>query len=424
MTRDPARSHYDAVVDLYPHHGVPDAAYALVKFTYDVSTGQPRLMEADPLLHDFRDEDVEHPLLPGSDFHFYKRATDVVVLGSAHPPHGRSATSMQVAVTVGDREVRVQVHGPRVVEWTPRGNPKFGAPQPFDKMPVVWEEAYGGADQRVPVEPEPESPMDLARLEFDHPGLYPRNPFGKGYVVKPDPIEGIPLPNLEDPRDPLTEERFLVEDPRSWYRQPRPVALSWTHPLMFPRFVYLGADAWYPAPEDARLPEVRSGILEAGYRERYIENDSGPGPALPYYQEAHPDLVFAELPPGTPLRIEGMHPGGRVVRFEMPRRPRLGLEIEGRYRELPPRLTGVLVEPEREQMAVTYSVVTADLPRKYVPGVHGHIPLALQVHGDEPVRYRTPPTLRQQLEAAEDEQAEDEEATDAGAAEEEGRTRG
>lgn len=404
MTREPARSHYDAVVDLYPREGVPDAAYALVKFTYDVSSGRPRLVEADPLLHDLREEDVEHPLLPGSDFHFYKRATDVVVLGSAHPPAGTPVTSMQVSVSVGRRELRIQVYGPRVVEWTPRGNPRFSAPAPFEKMPMIWEEAYGGADQRVPVEPEPETPLDQVELEYDHPGLYPRNPFGKGYVVEPDPIDGIPLPNLEDPRDPLTEDRFLVEDPRLWYRQPRPAALSWTHPLMFPRLVYLGADAWHPAPEDDRLPEVRRGLLEAGYRERYVENRGGPGPAMPYYQEAHPELVFDELLPGTPVEVEGMHPAGRTVRFEMPERPHLEIEIEEKRRKLPPKPTGVIIEPAREQIAVTYAVFTSDLPRKFVPGLHGHIPLAVYVHGDDPVRYQTPPTLGEQLAEADREE--------------------
>lgn len=412
MTRDPVRSHYDAVVDLYPPDGVPDAAYGLVKFTYDVTTGGARLVEADPLLHDFRQDDVEYPLLPGSDFHFYKQATDVVVLGSAHPPGGDPVTSMRVSVEVGERRLDVQVYGPRIVEWTPRGNPRIGAPEPFEEIPMVWEEAYGGADQRVAVEPEPETPADLMILEYDHPGLYPRNPFGKGYVVKRDPIEGIPLPNLEDPNDLLTDDRLLVGEPELWYRQPRPTALSWTHPLMFPRTMYMGAQSWHPAPDDERLPEVSRGLLQPGFRQRYLEDRDTPAPADPFYQEAHPELVFGDLPPGTPVEVRGMHPEGRSVRFEVPPRPRLELEIEGDRRQLPPRLTQVLVEPERQQMAVTYSVSTSELPRKFVPGLHGHIPLALHVHGDDPVRYETPPTIRERLAEGEEEETDGDEARD------------
>jgi hypothetical protein len=40
------------------------------------------------------------------------------------------------------------------------------------------------------------------------------------------------------------------------------------------------------------------------------------------------------------------------------------------------------------------------LPRRFIPGIHKKIPIALSVDGDEPIRYVTPPTIHDQLVAA------------------------
>lgn len=404
--RDPVRPHYDAVVDLYPPERPAEVAYGLVKFTFDLSGPEPRITEADPLLHDIRSDDVEYPFMPGSDFHFYRQATDVVVLGSAYPRDGPGTRRMRVEVDVGRHRFPIEVLGPRRVEWTERGTPRFTEPEPFEEIAVTWENAYGGADRRVPVDPPPGSLFEEGTLQYDHPGVYPRNPFGKGYVVLEDPIEGIELPNLERPDDRLTEERFVTDDPREWYRQPRPAALSWVHPMMFPRYVYLGSEAWHPPPQDRRLPEVEEGILPRAYRDGGLDRLSGR--PSPFFQEAPPELVFDEIRPDTPISVSGMHPEGRRVVFALPDPPRLRLLLDGERREPPPRLIGVLVEPERERAALTYAVHTTDLPRAWVPGIHGHVPLALQVHGDDPVRYETPPTVREQVEEGEREQERDE----------------
>jgi hypothetical protein len=398
--RERIRPGYDAVVDLFPPKRPSEFVYTLVKRCWDVSTGVCRLVEADPLLHDIRDPATEYPFMPGSDFRFYKARTDVVILGSAYAPGGLPVHSMQVRALVDGRDVRVRVTGRRELGWDREGRPVIGAPEPFTEVPLRWENAYGGADQRVPVDPPLETIEEQARLDFDHPGVYPRNPYGKGYVVLPDPIEGVELPNLEDPDHLLTSSNVIVHDPARWYLQPRPRAFHWMQPLMFPRYVFMGMDAWFPGPEDDQMPEVAEGYLERGYRQAYVEGTPVSLPLVPFFQEACPHLVFDHLEAGTPVLIQGMSPDGRDLSFQIPPPPRIDIHVEGTVETVEGRLFNVLIEPDRQQVSLTYSAIRRDLPRRFVAGVHGHIPVAAQVDGDEPVVYETPPTMRSRLEAA------------------------
>ncbi len=105
--------------------------------------------------------------------------------------------------------------------------------------------------------------VDAAAAEADHPGVYPRNPWGKGYVVRPGPWDDVWVPNLEEPSDLLSADRLVVGDPTLWYRQPLPWYLGPVPVLTFPRYTHLVADtdAWFPGPQDESMPEVRRGYL-------------------------------------------------------------------------------------------------------------------------------------------------------------------
>lgn len=401
MTRTPARAAYDAIVDLFPPESRPELAYAIVKRVYRV-VGQACVADdAEALYHDIRDPDIEPRLAPGHEFWPFKVLTDVGVKGSAFAPSGRPTGVGDVSVQIGKLNKRIRVFGRRLVEWSRDGQARIGAPEPFTEIPVTNENAYGGADKRVPVVPTPSTLDDYARLEFDHPGIYPRNPGGKGYLVMPEPIDGIELPNLEDPDDLLTDERLIVRDPKLWYRQPLAWSYDWMHGLMFPRFCYCGSDAWFPVPADVELEEVRRGYLYAHFRQIIAEADIDGGiHTSEFMQDASLGLRFQPLEHGTPVTVKGMHPDGEVLRFEVPPEPSIEFVIDGQHERVKPVLTNMLITPAEKKVSFVYAARTENLPRVFLPGIHGHIPLSVVVNGDDPVVYRTPKPIRERLEAA------------------------
>lgn len=403
MTRAPASDHFDAVVDLFPLGQMPQFAYGLVKLTYRAVGGQLVPLPPDPLEHDIRDRSGPPSLPTGSDFWTGKAATDVVVLGDAHAPAGRPAHEWRVAVAVGRLSKRITVYGNRTVVWRD-GVPRITAPEPFQTMAITRENAYGGMDGRVPW-PEPVPPPEAMSQIFDHPGMYPRNPFGKGYLVDPAPApEPVPLPNLDNPADPLTPERLVTGDPTQWWRQPLPWCLDWHHAMMFPRYVFFGCDAWFPGPQDTSLPEVREGYLAPGYRDLFLDKDKGAGTMqkLPLiaYQEASLGLAVPNLEPNTPLSVQGMHPEGKAIELALPPPPRMRLTLEGSSADVRPQLTNVVIHPAEEKVTLTYFGRWDELPRPFIAGIHGHIPLSLTVDRHPPIVYETPPTVRDQLAAA------------------------
>lgn len=106
--------------------------------------------------------------LEESDLAVYKPATDVIVVGEAHAPHGRLASQVQVGVRVGELHKSALVVGDRKYQ------PAFGvgrltvsAPIPFTRVPLVWERAFGGIDPDT--------------TKNQNPQFEPRNPVGCGF---------------------------------------------------------------------------------------------------------------------------------------------------------------------------------------------------------------------------------------------------
>ena len=268
------RDSYEAMLDIKRAAQEGQDAYAIAKFTYKIEGGQLRGTEPEPLLNDFLDPDLDPRLTADTDFWPYKYATDFVVIGSAFAPGGVPVPSIQVGVDVGSVSKRIAVFGRREITWA-GGRPRIGDPQPFTEIPITWENAYGGTDWRVPFQHEDfEDDQVLGAMvaEHDHPGMYPRNPFGRGYLVESGEVPKMLMPNLEDPQDLLTAERLLVGDPELWWRQPLPWCFDWVSPATFPRYIWVDedVDAWFPGPEDEELPEVARGYLMP-YHSQYME---------------------------------------------------------------------------------------------------------------------------------------------------------
>lgn len=390
------RPHPSVKLWLTPLASDPPQVIVLVKVTWRIT---PRGLERDapaPLDPGFLDGPPN--FLPGTDAWPLKPATDVVVLGAAYARDGRPVRARTVSVQVGEDTVRVEALGPRVVRWRDGEPPVFPEPEPFTRVDLAYRHAYGGCDPRVPVADE-----DLPRTELDHPGRYPRNPFGQGYVVRTDaPDRDVILPQLEDPDDRLTAGRFFVRDPALWYLQPRPASLGWVHPVMFPRSVWFDVrvDAWFPSPDDHRLAEVRDDDLPDGWRAFLaVEPDEPVSPHPWFAQEASRGLVFHDLDDHAPITLVGLHPELDVLRFALPAAPRIVVDVEGERAAPTPRLHHLVCEPDALQVRCTYAV-SHPLPRRFVPGVHKHIPIAARVDDGEWIAYEAPPTVLEKLKAA------------------------
>ncbi len=390
-TRKPVHDEYDAVVDFFPPAAPPQYAYGLVKYTYDIDNGKLRRGAIEPLVHDIRDPELQPRWLPGCDFWPTKEHTDVAVRGSAHAAGGSPVKSSRVRVTVADAVKEIQVFGERQVEWRARRDIRFSEPAPFVAVPMSWANAYGGWDPRVPIGKDELTVADVSRLEFDHPGMYPRNPFGRGYIVVDEPCEAL-LPNLEDPAHLLTPKNLVTGDPARWHHQPMPACLDYTSPMMFHRLCWLGAEAWFHPPPGTKLPEIELGLLPPDFHE--LQGRISDSPIL--MQDASFGLMFAPLAAGTPLSVEGMHPILRRIRFELPRPPRIDFVIEGEVYAAEPHLTNVLIEPDYPRVSLTYVARQVEMPRVFVPGIHAKIPLAMRIDGDARIDYDCPPTSREQ----------------------------
>ncbi|MEO7327673.1 MAG: DUF2169 domain-containing protein [Minicystis sp.] len=396
--RTPARDTFDAVIDLLPARGLARQAVALVKLTYTIEGGRLRLAAPEPLKHDLRDPTLVPRLPVGTDFFWTKLATDFVVQGAAFASGGRPTASMEVSAKIGANEKRIRVFGKREISWDGAGKPRFFGADPFEQMELTFLNAYGGLDPQVLVD-APEDIGDLLRLRGDHPGLYPRNPFGKGYLVAAGSHEGAEMPNLEDPTDLLTEERLLVGDPRRWHAQPLPWCHHFVHAMMFPRFLFapLHPDAWFPAPEDVSLAEVRRGFLMRGYRAMLAERGQTQVGHPRFFQEGSHGFVLAEPPYGETMIFEGMHPEERTICVALPEKPpALSFEIEGQRREARPRLHTIVARPAEKKITLVYGV-EAPLTRPFLPGVHKHIPVSVTIDGAPPLAYEAPIPIKERL---------------------------
>lgn len=404
MNRQPARQHYD--VDIQIEGGqdkLSTFANAFVKLTYriDPATGTLKLTKALPLINDMKNESLEPRLPAHSDYWPWKTCTDVAITGSAHVADGAEAQQMPVSIEIGKRRQDLLVFGERFIEFE-RGKPIISQAGRFTSQPLGIESAYGGCDFRVPFDDSDPRAMGVT-LEADHPGLYPRNPWGTGYLVLNDPIQGMPLPTQESPKDLLSNKRLVAGKPEAWHLQPMPAHIGWVPVNCFPRNVFMAieCDPWFTPPEDESLKEVSLGHLAKGYRTLLADHVFGSEPHWRFHQEAVPELMFRNDVHGLPVSLSGLHPSYPLIRFKLPSvGPDLKMKIEDKVESIPASLTSLEIFPDKELLSMTYTA-SMDSPRPFIPGIHKHIPVALSVNGDKAVQYVTPPTIKTLLAKAE-----------------------
>jgi hypothetical protein len=269
----------------------------------------------------------------------YKSAADVVLIGRAHAPDGKAVRQMDVAIKVADRQKTMRIIGHRKCLYRAHRPPAFTEPAPFTEMEPRYERAYGGKDLRS----EPALPF-----------YYPRNHLGTGLAVKnlPEVIDGLALPNQEDPGDLLAPERVVLGEPERWNRQPLPRGFGWFQRTWYPRCSFTGAVPGFVDPAEVMREEelglVPRGQIALARRFRLPSLDAR------FHDGASLGLVLPYLAGGERIDLIHLTPEGRLE-FFLPRDPpRLLLDIGLGENELTAVPHTVCIRPEDRQVDLVW----------------------------------------------------------------------
>lgn len=317
------------------------------------------LGEATPLVVDaVPDPAIPDLLAADTDLWPFKPRTDIVVLGHAYGEE----PAFRATITISNHRASFQISGERRAGRKASGEIEFTPPVPprDGRVPLSPLFAYGGRDAAS--EAELGNPLEPFRGAFVadidpaalSPFLYPRNPWGRGYVVRAtnDAVAAALLPQIEDPHDLLTPARLVAERPARWPEMPLPVGCGW---LPYGAFVRLACLRLVPHGERPAKPiaEVVNGWLPGDILEHGTPTVAD---TFRLAQGAWPALRCGPLGGGETIVLERLHP--RFVRLNLTlptRRP--DLRIDGRQGKLTvtkPVLHTVLIEPDQDRVTLVW----------------------------------------------------------------------
>jgi hypothetical protein len=248
------------------------------------------------------------------DFARFKPRCDVLLMGQAIPPAGRSVAELDVTLEIGPVRKIVHVAGDRTWEKRLVGYAPT-KPQSFDRMPLVYERSFGGTDTTSP----------------RYAGAELRNPVGAGFRSNPDPklIQETKLPNLEYPSHRM----------RSWSDRPEPAGFGPIGRGWQPRLQFAGT-------YDETWRETRFPFLPADFDDQY-------------FQSAPRDQQVPYLRGGEPVRCTNVTAHG-AFQFNVPTAevPLLFRFRDG-DREVAPNLDTLIIEPDATRAIVVWRGVVA-----------------------------------------------------------------
>jgi hypothetical protein len=204
-----------------------------------------------------------------SDLILTKCTTDIFVVGHAHAPNGIPVGQLDVGFRVGPVQKTLRVFGDRL--WDGSGPTP---PQPFLRMPLLYERAFGGADHR----------SETPDRDWEW-----RNPVGTGFAVRRENALGIAVANIEYPNALIS----------SWSDRPDPAGLGPIASHWQPRVAFAGT-------YDERWMKERQPLLPEDFDDRFFQ-------AAPKDQQAP-----AFLRGGESVVLVGLTPVGDL-QFQLPR---------------------------------------------------------------------------------------------------------
>jgi hypothetical protein len=256
-----------------------------------------------------RDDPKTSSLLYESDLDYTKRTTDILLHGHAFAPGGKPTTQVEVTMKVDRMSKTLRVFGDR--KWRVGAlTMSISSPEPFVKMPLIYERAYGGRDDSSP---------DPNQHTWET-----HNPIGVGFMVKSDQ----PLPNVEHPR-----QLFRGMRKRSLPAGFGPIPRHWS-----PRRELAGTydDKW----QQDRLP-----LLPLDFNEKFFQCAPEDQQTPAYLQGDEPVELLNLTPTGT-------------LRFKVPRVAlRLHTRLAGQVISQRPNLHTVILEPDVPRVLLVWHIM-------------------------------------------------------------------
>jgi hypothetical protein len=312
------RTPYKGTITLFPDADGIDTLFAIVKGTFQLDAHLTIADEQVPVAVEpkYHGEPATSSLAMASDLSLMKPSTDVLVLGNARAPRGHAVRTMDVGVSVGPVRQVARIVGDRV--WESDGiSYRATTPEPFETMPLIWERAFGGRDA-----------TDKGPREDS------RNPAGAGFRASDGqtPVEGAALPNIENPRDPVS----------SWKHHPAPVCFAPIAANWEPRRSYAGT-------YDEQWQKERAPYLPTDFDPRFL-------------QIAPAALVTpSPLQGGEPVELVGFDPDG-PMRFALPlptARPRILFRLNDKPEEREAMLDTIIIEPTARRVQLVWRAAFA-----------------------------------------------------------------
>lgn len=246
-----------------------------------------------------------------------KPGTDVLLVGSAHPPRGKTVDRQLAWLVVGPIRKVVQVFGKRRYVKD-LGGILIGPPAALGETPLRWDQCFGGRE------------LSGGELKEE-----PFNPLGRGVALDPKTLVGTEAPCLEPVADPSTG-----------------------------RTPHASHACFAPIPTDFE-PRRR---LAGTHDEAWVKHRAPVRPKdfdLRHHTSAIPELhADKPLSPDEPFEIGGVIPEG-LWKFQLPSYAfSFRAKVLGEERELPTHLDTILVDADRRVVELTWRAQLV-LPKKW-----------------------------------------------------------
>lgn len=251
-------------------------------------------------------EPVSTSISLSTDFLPVRPGTGITLKGHAVCPGGKVGM-MQVGLKVGSLQQTARIFGDRI------GYRNLGNPQPFHRMPLIWENAFGGFDQ--------------SHEKAENHDALPGNPVGKGFQARHSELDPdvMAMPNIEHSTNAVRSPQDRIE----------PVGFGAIPPFWEARRKYAGTydEAW----QKERCP-----LLPDDFDDRFLQ--------------AAPAALTADgyLEGGQDCVIIGMTEEGRVdFRMEAPE-PTIGVRFARKGVRSRPKLESIHFDTDSRQYFVTW----------------------------------------------------------------------